>query len=655
MSTVNSIRADKYRPEIDGLRAVAVVPVIFFHAGFSWFRGGFVGVDVFFVISGFLITSIIVDDLRSERFSIARFYERRARRILPALFFLMLLCVPLAWAWMTASQLKLFAKSIVAVTFFSSNVLFAMTSGYFAPGVEDNPLIHTWSLGVEEQFYLLFPLLLAWTWRRGRKCALGSVVAVTLASLALAEYGVRHYPMINFFLSPPRAWELMIGAFLSLAVGDTPVSERIGQRVCDAMAGLGMLAIVAAVVCYNSATPFPSVFALLPTVGTALILGFCSSSTYVGRILANRLLVGIGLISYSAYLWHQPLFAFARIVTLGAVPTSVLLLLALVTFSMATLSWRYIEAPFRTRARFNPRQIFTMSAAGSACFLAFGFGRYIMDRDNHLSYWRRVNVGLSQRCDFDGPFQPLTQCATSGSPEMMVWGDSFAMHIVPGILASDSTAALVQATRSGCGPLLDIAPVARNDLSATTQSAASCRNFNHSVLTYLEHQPSIHTVILASVFVQYVDNAVTQLATGEGMIDASPEAAAAYMDRTIAALQKLGKRVVVVAPPPSGGFDMGACVERRRLRKPTWGPYSDCVINRKIYVQKNSRVLEFLSAMGPEVRLFRFDGALCHGDTCATTIKGIPIFRDGGHFSYDGIEYLGRQMSLLSTLERVAR
>ena len=238
---------------------------------------------------------------------------------------------------------------------------------------------------------------------------------------------------------------------------------------------------------------------------------------------------------------------------------------------------------------------------------------------------------------------------------MMVWGDSFAMHIVPGILASDSTAALVQATRSGCGPLLDVAPVARNDLSATTQSAASCRNFNQSVLAYVEHQPSIHTVVLASVFVQYVDNAVSQLATREGMINATPEAAATYLDRTIAALRKLGKRVVVIAPPPSGGFDMGACVERLRLGKPTWGPYSDCVIDRKIYVHKNSRVLEFLSVLGPKVSLFRFDGALCHGDTCATTIQGIPIFRDGGHFSHDGIAYLGRQMSLLSTLERLAR
>ena len=205
----------KYRKEIDGLRALAIIPVILFHAGFKVFEGGFIGVDVFFVISGYLITTIILSDIESGKFSISNFYERRARRILPALFFIMLCCLPFAWFVLTPNHLKDFYQSLTAVSVFSSNILFWKESGYFDTATELKPLIHTWSLAVEEQYYILFPLLLVMLWKLRKQLILGSLIAITVISLFLAQWGAYNKPSATFFLLPTRSWELAIGALIA--------------------------------------------------------------------------------------------------------------------------------------------------------------------------------------------------------------------------------------------------------------------------------------------------------------------------------------------------------------------------------------------------------------------------------------------------------
>ena len=201
-----------YRQEIDGLRAVAVIPVVLFHAGFEIFSGGYVGVDVFFVISGYLITSILIRELEQGEFSLVRFYERRARRILPALFFMMLVCIPFAWAWMTPSQIEDFGRSLVAVSLFASNILFWRKIDYFAPAAEENPLLHTWSLAVEEQYYMFFPLFLLLAWRFGRTRVFYMIAAIAAASLLFANGAGATMPVANFYLAPTRAWELLAGS-----------------------------------------------------------------------------------------------------------------------------------------------------------------------------------------------------------------------------------------------------------------------------------------------------------------------------------------------------------------------------------------------------------------------------------------------------------
>ena len=302
----------KYRAEIDGLRALAVVPVILFHAGFSLFGGGFVGVDVFFVISGYLITTILIDDIENRRFSILSFYERRARRILPALFFVILVCVPFAWMWMIPSQMENFSQSLVAVSVFGSNILFWLTSGYFATAAAEKPLLHTWSLALEEQYYLVFPIFLIFAWRFGRDRVFWIITVLASVSLILSELGWRNDASANFYLAPSRAWELFAGSMAAFLV------QKRGVQSSNNLSFFGLALILYSVLAFDEFTPFPSFYTMIPVVGVVLIIMYGDKKTIVAKLLSTKLLVGIGLISYSAYLWHHPFFAFGKIININS-------------------------------------------------------------------------------------------------------------------------------------------------------------------------------------------------------------------------------------------------------------------------------------------------------------------------------------------------
>ncbi|MBT4881240.1 MAG: acyltransferase, partial [Flavobacteriales bacterium] len=252
----------KYRAEIDGLRALAVLPVILFHAGFEWFSGGFVGVDVFFVISGYLITTIIISEMAQGKFSIVNFYERRARRILPALFFMMAACLPFAWLWLAPNDLKDFGQSLVAVSTFSSNILFWSESGYFDTAAELKPLLHTWSLAVEEQYYILFPIFLMLTWKLGIRWILILLSIVFFISLGVAQWGANYYPSGAFFLLPARGWELLVGVFAAFHLKyNTHKKSHIVNQLLSLL-GFGMIAY--SIIAFDETTPFPSLYALIP-------------------------------------------------------------------------------------------------------------------------------------------------------------------------------------------------------------------------------------------------------------------------------------------------------------------------------------------------------------------------------------------------------
>lgn len=358
-----------YRPEIDGLRAIAVLPVILFHAGLELLSGGFVGVDVFFVISGYLITGIILREMAEGRFSLLRFYERRARRILPALFLVMACTVPAAWLILPPAGMQDYAESLVAVTVFASNILFWAESGYFSAAAELKPMLHTWSLAVEEQFYILFPLLLMATWRLGVARIFAILSGLLALSLVAAEWGARNAEWAAFYLLPFRAWELLLGSLVAIHLHRTPTRPS-GPRN-GLLAGIGLAMIVWAVFAFDRHTPFPGLHALAPTLGTALIILFATEGTFVHRVLSLRGFVGVGLISYSAYLWHQPILAFYKSVRLDVSAAEIPALLAVVLV-LAWLSWRFVERPFRNSSAIPAAQVFRLSAVGLTSLAAVG-------------------------------------------------------------------------------------------------------------------------------------------------------------------------------------------------------------------------------------------------------------------------------------------
>ena len=364
----------KYRAEIDGLRALAVLPVMLFHAGFEWFSGGFVGVDVFFVISGYLITTIIISEMAEGKFSIIKFYERRARRILPALFFMMAVCLPFAWLWLTPADLKDFGQSLVAVSTFSSNILFWQESGYFEIAAELKPLLHTWSLAVEEQYYILFPIFLMLTWRLGIKWVLLLLSIVFFISLGVAQWGAYNSPSAAFFLLPARGWELLVGVFAAFYLKyNTHLKSHILNQALSLL-GFGMIAY--SIIAFDKTTSFPSLYTLIPTIGTGLLILCAVPKTYVHKLLSLKFIVGIGLISYSAYLWHQPLLAFARHSSFVEISELILITLCLASLLMALFSWRFVEKPFRSKTKVSSGLIFKFSIIFALFFSITGLWLY---------------------------------------------------------------------------------------------------------------------------------------------------------------------------------------------------------------------------------------------------------------------------------------
>jgi len=465
----------KYRPEIDGLRALAVVPVILFHARFEPFSGGFVGVDVFLVISGYLITSLILIEQQAGRFSLLAFYERRARRILPALFLVMLACIPFAWLLLLPKEMSGFAGSLIAASASMSNIYFWRTTGYFGIPAETQPLLHTWSLGVEEQYYLIFPLCMMIAGRLDRRIS-GYLLAVGfLGSLALSEALLASDPDAAFYLLPTRAWELLLGALAACARGDD-ATPKGGKALKEAAGLTGLFMILVAVLSFSRDTPFPGVVALVPTLGAFLVIVCSSADTVAGRILSSAPLVRIGLISYSAYLLHYPIFAFARIAAapkeLGPISFSVL---AIVSMGLAWVSWHCVERPFRERGRISTQGIVHFTLAGGILFASLGVAGTVTDgfesifRNHRLSESDRLAYELIQNSRFskmydDGDCVFWTEatddrfhgrfrdCERKYGPAVVILGDSHAMNVFNIFAKAGFHRFTVGLSQGGCRP-----------------------------------------------------------------------------------------------------------------------------------------------------------------------------------------------------------
>ncbi len=466
----------KYRPEIDGLRTIAVFSVILYHAefiilGINPFKGGFLGVDVFFVISGYLITSLILREMQDDNFSLVRFYERRARRILPALFTVIAFSLPFAWVFMLPKAMKEYSGSVLSALLFSSNFWFWKEVSYTAEPSVLKPFLHTWSVSAEEQFYVIFPVVLIIVWKFSRNKLVPVFVLGFILSLLLAHYGSLKFRDASFYLLPTRGWELLAGAILAKLELD---KGRSSHPFLDyTMPALGLLLILVSVVSFNDQMNLPSFMTGWPVLGTMLIIWFTKRGELVTNVLSSRLFVAVGLISYSLYLWHFPIFAFARIKSSS--PSSDWDKVEHIALSllMATITFFLIEKPTRTVQAISHRQFIT--ATSTAFVILMASSGYVYYKNGIESRFPNLSALINLNYDFNDAFRTGTCFLVSADldtdaepdfsscevlqesddkPNLLLWGDSFSAHLFSGYnVAFGKDYNIIQRSITSCLPI----------------------------------------------------------------------------------------------------------------------------------------------------------------------------------------------------------
>lgn len=617
-----------FRTDIQALRGIAVALVVFEHLGMSSFKSGFLGVDIFFVISGYLITGIIASKLTEGNFSIGQFYYRRAKRLLPAAYATVFLTCIGAYFFLNAIELESLYHQVIGSVTYTTNFVLLNQVGYFDSAAASKPLLHMWSLAVEEQFYLLFPLiLLALPPRHWLTASAFLLVASILACLYLTHI----HPSAAFYLLPTRAWELLIGSAGYL------LTTRFNFRVPTTLFTIA-LGLIILLPTQEYDWPHPGGVALVTCLATLIIL-WSKSSLFNHSVF--KPLVKLGDISYSLYLVHWPIIVFSKGGDLSNFEPSLKATLLVASLMAATLLYFAVERPTRS-AHLSVAKLTAGVAIGSAILLTtqYALTNYYKP-DIDFTQILRPNYGLDKACD-NYTFNNTPQCRTSESADTLVWGDSYAMHTIEGI-KNHRPRGIIQATYSACPPFLGTAPY--NPARPDAEKVANyCIAFNDGVLESIKSDSKIKTVILAASFWQYtVLNNQMQTRTKEGdqstsIQMTSLEQVEQDLGNTIKALQDLGKEVLVIGPPPSVGNDNVSCMEQILSGKLQTKDYSSCGIPTTTYRQGNAGVIKLLDFIEStyRVRTIRLSDAICDVDNCRAIIDGIPMYRDSGHLTYLG-------------------
>ncbi|MGE3316667.1 MAG: acyltransferase family protein, partial [Planctomycetaceae bacterium] len=540
-----------------------VVIVLLFHARLGM-SGGYVGVDVFFVISGYLISSLILREMSAGDFSMARFWERRIRRIASALVVVVACTTIVGSVLLLPEDFRELGQSVWAQSMLVSNVYFWRNTGYFAGPAETKPLLHLWSLAVEEQFYILLPLLLI-ALRRFRLVSMPTALVVLLAgSFAMSVYGVPRHPSATFYLLPTRAWELLLGSVLALRAEPRPIP----RWAAELLSGLGLAAILATALLYDSQTPFPGLGALLPCAGTALFIRANSGIlTLSGRLMAARPVVFVGLISYSLYLWHWPVLVYAQYWVMGATPASIRGGLLMVSILLAIASWRWVERPFRERRVFAERRSLFYGAAST--FLVLLLAGVLIDRLHGVAgrfsaetlAYAAARDDMSYTNDSEpneqGQWQFDEVGRTNGPIDCLVWGDSHAMAVMPAIERQCRTrnARCVYALRSGTLPLY------RLTSTPGFRLWPGAEEFNHAVVDYVKSH-RVENVLLAGLW-SYVP-APTE-GRAKSLERVPPELFREWMLETVQVLQKSGATVWILQQVPAQNCDVPRALARESM------------------------------------------------------------------------------------------
>lgn len=645
-----------HRWDIQALRGLAVAGVLLQHAAPGLLPGGYLGVDLFFVLSGFLITGQVLTGLRTGRFSLATFYARRARRLLPAAYVVLALTLLAAPWWLAPLERADLARQHWGALGFFSNVVLWLQSGYFDVASELKPLLHFWSLSLEEQYYLLLPALLlaAGTGRRG----LGLLLALALASFVAGLLLQRVDASAAFYLLPTRTWELAAGSLAAWAHAGgwrAPAASRLP-------ATLLLLALPMAPLPAWGGMGHPGANALLVVLATmALLLSD-------GRAQAPRVLVPVvrlGDVSYALYLVHWPLIAFVNNAWVGAPDAPGLaqarLVAGALSLPLAWLLWRGVEQP--TRRWPLPRGWRgwggVLLATGALALLP------LLSQAPAATDARRPNHGFAASCDQWERWVDRPECRNAPAPGWAVWGDSYAMHLVPGL--APQAPGLLQMTESSCGPLPGVAP-SRADAAAGTSFtrdwARQCERFNRSVLQALSRPDAPGVVIASSLLEQYLGPPGGQLlrwVDGQEQVVApaqAEDALVAAAAQLAQALRAQGRRLVWVSPPPRGGFDAGACLARRALGLVTLGAPADCRIVLADAPPLTRRVTALLQRFEREadVPVLWLHAGLCEQGRCRTAdVDGLPYYRDAGHLGVEGSRRLLPRLASRQAIEALAR
>lgn len=639
-----------YRSDIDGLRAVAIIPVVLFHGDVPGFTGGFVGVDVFFVISGFLITTLIVRELDAGTFTLRDFWERRARRILPALIVVLAFTLVATALVFLPQDFRDVGRSIAAQSVFGSNILFWREVGYFAGPADEKPLLHTWSLAVEEQFYLFFPIAMALLARYALKWRHAAIAAAVVLSFGLSVATLTYSQAATFYLLPMRAWELLLGALLVVA----PFSwTSVDGRVREVIAAFGLAAIVVAVTQYTNETAFPGAAALLPCLGAAaLIWANGQDPTAAGRLLSWRPFVFTGLISYSLYLWHWPIFVLARYVRIEDVLPGAMVGLIALSLLMAYASYRFVETPIRQR-RFlrTPRSVATASITCLAGFAGVGLTLAVSDGmpERFEPSVRMMAEGSTDMSNRQNECHDLSidqmendeMCwlgpQTQESPRFAVWGDSHALAALPLFdeMATDHNISGLFLSRGGCPPILNTAIKMERDCPGTTASAFAA----------LERHNVQHVVLVGRWSVYALgrtdgsdDLLMVDSDTGDRWNHAK-ELFRTNFKRTLSRLNALGITVWIMQQVPVQPYDVPHELTIQKM----WGwDVLQAGVEVNEHLERQAFVNSvFSDAVGPSVRLADPAQILCaEGDRCLAVREGRPVYIDNNHLSTHGAKLL---------------
>ena len=620
-----------YRPDIDGLRAIAVLAVVAFHYGVgNRVGGGYVGVDLFFVISGYLITGRLFADFSAGRHDIAGFYEKRIRRIFPALIVVLLFTLVGACWLRPLVDLPSTGQSVTAAALSFSNIFFFRTSGYFDEKLIGNPVLHTWSLAVEEQFYLLLPLLMPALCRLSRKQAMAVILALGSASLLASEWMLGQDRDAAFYLVPFRAWELLLGSLLAVA-GPTGAGNRTARELL-ALAGLAGIAF--SVVAYDSHTRFPGFAALLPCLGAlALIHTGSGTGTWVSRMLSSPPLRFIGLISYSLYLVHWPLMIFAGSLTrIGAETPGIKLGLLATAIVLAALSWRFVERPFRRKVGPSARNptlvaggaaMLALAAVGGLLPAAWQMARplslqsertlaYLADSPEH--FMRSDPCFLTPASGTDAAFDSTGCLALAPDrPNVLILGDSHAAHLRAGLAAEFPHLHLLQATAVGCKPLVSGKGVSR------------CTALRDRVMDQWLPAHGLDTIVVSARW--------------------SASDAASFV-ATARHLKQYADRVVMIGPTPEYDRPLAGLLAREQQQGMPEGSLA------RGFLRPGPRRIDAMLAglaLPDGVTYVSPYRALCRSRCQVRTEEGAPLQFDYGHLTREGsavlVHLLGSQLS----------